>query len=234
MRALAGRRPLAVTVDLDDTLFPQREFLDGAWHDVAATGASMGVPERPLLEALTGIASEGSDRGRIIDRALERCQSPASPELVAALVDTFRGYRPAKLAAYPGVPETLARLRGWLPVACVTDGDPLIQRAKLSALGLADGFDAVVISDEIGRQFRKPHPAPFLAALERLGALPADAVHIGDRPDKDVVGPHRLGMRAIRVRTGEYAATSDPDPGPELSCDDAVSAMVAIQAALVS
>jgi hypothetical protein len=82
--ALAGRRPLAVTVDLDDTLFPQREVLDGAWHEVAATGASMGAPERPLLAALTDVASEGSDRGRIIDRALQRCRFPASPEFVAA------------------------------------------------------------------------------------------------------------------------------------------------------
>ena len=95
-------------------------------------------------------------------------------------------------------------------MACVTDGDPRIQWAKLRALGLEDAFDAVVISDEMGREFRKPHPAPFRRALVFLGAEPQGTVHVGDRPDKDVMGPAAVGMRAIRVRQGEYAGAQDP------------------------
>lgn len=80
--------------------------------------------------------------------------------------------------------------------------------------GLAGSFDVIVISDEIGREFRKPHPAPFLAALDALWIPPADAIHIGDRPEKDGLGRtgsgcgpsgcapastprHRMGCRPI-------------------------------------
>jgi putative hydrolase of the HAD superfamily len=103
------------------------------------------------------------------------------------------------------LPRRLAALRAHVPIGLVTDGDPAVQRSKLRALGLADAFDAVVISDAWGRAYRKPHRLPFDIALGSLGVEACDAVFIGDRPDKDVIGATRAGMRAIRVRTGEYA-----------------------------
>jgi HAD superfamily hydrolase (TIGR01549 family) len=228
--AITGPVPRAVTVDLDDTLFPQQRYLAGAWRAVAGAAGRHGIPEQQLLAALQKIAAQGSDRGGIIDRALAQCGTPGGPELVPELVAAFRGYRPGSLATYPGAREMLRRVRDHVPVACVTDGDPGIQRAKLSALGLADAFDAIVISDEIGREFRKPHAAPFLAALDALGVPPADAIHIGDRPEKDVAGPHRIGMRAIRVRTGEYATAPAGTPPADFTFDQVASALQAVEA----
>lgn len=234
MSGLAGRPPLAVTADLDDTLFAQHDYLDGAWRDVAAAAARRGIPGEPLRAALCEIASLGSDRGQIIDRALAACGIPAQPDLIADLVGAFRAHRPAVLTPYPGITDALWQLREVVPVGCVTDGDPQIQRAKIAALGLADAFDVIVISDETGRPFRKPHPVPFLMALHALGVVAADAVHIGDRPEKDVAGPRRLGMRAIRVMTGEYAATPNGDSPPDLTFEDAASAMQAIRDAALA
>lgn len=51
----------------------------------------------------------------------------------------------------------------------------------------------------------KPEPALFQMACERLG-LPAQAcVMVGDRPDTDIAGALRAGMRAALVRTGRFA-----------------------------
>ena len=72
----------------------------------------------------------------------------------------------------------------------------------------------VVISDALGgRHLRKPHPAPFHAALARLGCGVDGTVHVGDRPSKDVDGTRRVGMRCVRVLTGEYAG----EPGGSAS-----------------
>ena len=198
----------AVTVDLDDTLYPQAAYLDGAWRAVAARGAELGVDPVRLLAALRGTAAEGSDRGRIVDRALALV---GAAELAPApLVAAFSSYAPERLEPYPGALEALARLRAVVPVALVTDGAPAGQRAKLRALGLDDLVDAVVLSDELGgRGARKPDPRPFRAALAALGADPATTVHVGDRPAKDVVGAAAAGLRAVRVRTGEYAGAAD-------------------------
>jgi FMN hydrolase / 5-amino-6-(5-phospho-D-ribitylamino)uracil phosphatase len=42
---------------------------------------------------------------------------------------------------------------------------------------------------------RKPDPAPFLAALERLGVEPGRTVHVGDHPPHDEAGARGAGMR---------------------------------------
>ncbi len=202
----------AVLFDLDDTLYEQRAWLAGAWSAVAAAAAEHGVQREPFERALVAIAAEGSDRGRIVDRALERVGAPGDVPL-AALLAAFRGAEPARIEPFPGVRDALARLREAVPIGLVSDGDVAIQRAKLRRLELEDAFDVVVWSDEFGRERRKPHPAPFRAALDALGVQPRDAVHVGDRPGKDVRGAIGAGLRAIRVRTGEYAALPD-DPAP--------------------
>jgi putative hydrolase of the HAD superfamily len=199
----------AVLFDLDDTLYPQAAWLEGAWAAVAARGATLGVPEAGFLAALHGVAALGTDRGRIIDRALERC---GYADLgIAPLVDAFRSHDPGVLDCYPGVVEAMGLLSQLVPVGIVTDGNPAIQRAKLRALGL--GFDVVVCSDEAGRAHRKPDPLPFRRALDALAVDGSCTVFVGDRPDKDVAGAIAAGMRAVRVRTGEYASVPD-QPAP--------------------
>ncbi len=56
-------------------------------------------------------------------------------------------------------------------------------------------FDAFVFSDEVG--FAKPEACVFEAAAEGLGVEPRDIVHIGDREQKDIEGPHAVGARAV-------------------------------------
>jgi putative hydrolase of the HAD superfamily len=198
----------AVVFDLDDTLYPQREWLGGCWQAVADESAARdGVDRDRMHEALVRIASEGSDRGRIIDRALEAIGRPDVD--VAPLVSAFLAHRPSSLQPYPGAVEAVAAIRRAVPVALVTDGDPDLQRAKLALLGLDGAFDAVVLSDELGREHRKPSPEPFLRALEALRAQSPTSVVVGDRPDKDVAGAAAAGLRAVRVLTGEYARVPD-------------------------
>jgi putative hydrolase of the HAD superfamily len=191
----------AVLCDLDDTLFPQADWLAGAWRAVAESASEQGVQQAPFLKALQEIAAEGSARGGIIDRALAAVDAQIP---VADLVAVFKAYRAPGLELYPGAAQALAALRERVPIAVITDGDPGIQQGKLASLGLLGAVDHVVISDQIGREFRKPHPEPFRRALAALGVEPQFAVCIGDRPDKDVAGAAALGMRAVRVRTGEY------------------------------
>ena len=222
----------AVTVDLDDTLFPHAAYLDGAWRAVAAAAVGSGVDAdvaEVLRIALSEVAAEGSDRGRIIDRALHRCGLAGA--LVPGLVDAFLAHRPVHLELHGGVADALLRLRERFPVAIVTDGNPRSQRAKIAALGLESMVDTIVVSDELGgRHHRKPSPTPLLAALDRFGVAPDAAVHVGDRPSKDTAGAIAAGMRAIRVRSGEYAGQPD-EPAPWLSCTDFPTAVAALLAA---
>lgn len=202
MRLIRG-----VLVDLDDTLYPQAEFLDQAWRAVAAFGATRGLDADALLGALREETAAGPAGGGLIDRALDRLGAAAAH--LPALRAAFRAVSPEPLTPYPGVVRALNRLRGRVPVGLVTDGEVAGQRRKLAALGMVDAFDTVVFSDLAGPARGKPHPAPFRAALDDLGLPAAEVVMIGDHPDQDAAGAVAAGMPAVRVLTGEHAARPD-------------------------
>jgi FMN phosphatase YigB (HAD superfamily) len=204
--------PLGVVVDLDDTLYPQAEYLAGAAAAVGAAAGTRGLDGAAVHAALAAELAAGSDTGGTIDRALLAVGVPPSAlgDLVPPLVAAFTGHAPARLAPYPGVRGALEQLAAAAPLACLTDGNPAIQAAKLAATGLGDLLPVVVVTDALGgRAARKPHPAGLLAVADRLG-LPADRLLvIGDRPGKDVAVAAAVGARAVRVRQGEYAAAPD-------------------------
>ncbi|HEY1488353.1 MAG TPA: HAD family hydrolase [Micromonosporaceae bacterium] len=69
--------------------------------------------------------------------------------------------------------------------------------AHIAAMDIGGYFEAVLTSVEFG--WRKPHPAIYAEALDRLGVDPADAVFVGDTYDADFVGPESAGIRAYLI-----------------------------------
>jgi UDP-N-acetylglucosamine 2-epimerase (non-hydrolysing) len=213
----------AVLFDLDDTLYSQQEWLDGAWRAIAEVmGSLWEIDREDLYAALCKIADEGSAQGAIIDRALAAVGARNVP--ISWRVATFRAFKPGTLDPYPGVREALEDLRQRVPIGLVTDGDPELQESKLRALGLHDAFDVVVFSDMLGPLERKPSPEPFRRALAALEVDPGHAVYVGDNPVKDVTGALTAGLLPVRVTTGEYAGVPDGLP-PWRRVADAVEAM---------
>jgi FMN phosphatase YigB (HAD superfamily) len=204
--------PDLIVVDLDDTLYPQAEYLAGAWKHVAETAGRYGTDPAALHAHLTRVCAErGSGGGAIIDTALHR--TGADPVLAPVLVAAFKAFRPAHLPLYPGVQAALAGLARIAPVVILTDGDPDTQHAKLDATGIREHVAGFCITDELGgRHLRKPDPAGLLHLCATFNADPARTVVIGDRPGKDLAVAHATGSRAVRVLTGEYAGQAN-DPG---------------------
>jgi HAD superfamily hydrolase (TIGR01509 family) len=81
----------------------------------------------------------------------------------------FRRILPRPYPAMPGVGAMLdrARAQGW-GLAVVTNAPPENAEAMLAAIGLRDRFEVVIHGETCPQG--KPHPAPYLAALDRLGA----------------------------------------------------------------
>ena len=97
-----------------------------------------------------------------------------------------------------GVAETLRNLHGKYKLGVISDAIFSPGRALRKLLAHYDilkFFDAFVFSDEIGCS--KPNAALFKAAAEALDVKPCEIVHIGDREQKDIEGPHAIGARAV-------------------------------------
>jgi len=65
----------------------------------------------------------------------------------------------------------------------------------LQNFGLAPFFRTTLFSSEIGR--RKPHPEIFNRALKALSLGPEEVIFVGDRMREDILGPQKLGIRAV-------------------------------------
>ena len=93
----------------------------------------------------------------------------------------FRRVLPRPYPATPGVGAMLERAHreGWA-LAVVTNAPPENAEAMLSAIGLRHHFDLVVSGELCARG--KPHPDPYLAALEALDLPAEDALAFEDRP----------------------------------------------------
>ena len=134
----------------------------------------------------------------------------------ASLLDCAKHYGEAALKHPPQVAEgaksvlQVARACGLrLGLICNTGRTPgKVLRDLLKQFGMVDCFDSLFFSDE-GR-LRKPAKDVFLKTLQRLGAEPGGAPHVGDQPDTDLAGARASGMRSIYLkRSGGPDAEAD-------------------------
>ena len=111
----------------------------------------------------------------------------------------FRARLGTSAAPMPGLPDLLTRAEteGW-PVAVVTNAPRDNAEAMLDAIGLADRLPLRIIGDECARG--KPDPAPYAAAMERLGADPGQCVAFEDSPS-GLRSAHAAGAFVIGLRS---------------------------------
>jgi len=79
------------------------------------------------------------------------------------------------------------------------DGKPVVLPgggALVAPFEVATGRKAVVIG--------KPQPLLYEMAMKRLDVEAAECIMVGDRPDTDIAGAARLGMKTALVRTGRF------------------------------
>jgi putative hydrolase of the HAD superfamily len=96
-------------------------------------------------------------------------------------------------------------------LALITNGASCLQREKLTAAGLDDYFDVVVISGEFG--VGKPERSIFEHTLSLLGSDREHAVVIGDSLARDVDGAIAAGLSAVWVNC---SGRSRPENRPGL------------------
>jgi putative hydrolase of the HAD superfamily len=194
-------RPLrAVLFDMDDTLYPERLFVDAGFRAVARYLAErFARSEGALADRLWALHAKHG-RGRLFDTLLGELGLGDEPDLVLACLLVYRTQRTA-LQPYPGVEATLERLRSvGVATGVVSDGHAAIQRRKLAGLGaIAERLDVVVMTDELGQAYAKPSPVPFRVACRLLDVPPSLATYVGNDPRKDFRGARDAGLHTIRL-----------------------------------
>jgi putative hydrolase of the HAD superfamily len=156
---------------------------------------------------------DGQSAGAI-DALNHRFRLNLKPPDLAEVVEVYRTHSP-NIRPYEGASEFLGRLREHYRIGLLTDGRSDSQKQKLQALGLERFFDAVVFTDELGKDCWKPSTAGFEEIRRRLDVPHEACAYVGDNPAKDFLPGNRLGWRTIRmVRPGQvHAGTVAPPEG---------------------
>ncbi|HHC29799.1 MAG TPA: HAD family phosphatase [Rhodobacterales bacterium] len=133
----------------------------------------------------------------------------------------FRERLPRPYPAMPGLEALLAEAKrhGW-GVAVVTNAPRINAEAMLSAIGVREAVDLLVIGDECARA--KPDPEPYLTAMRELGETPATSLAFEDSPSgiraAKAAGLHTLALRstlddaALRAAGADATLTDFTDP----------------------
>ena len=216
--------PAAVVFDLDDTLHDTRGIEQGMLLELCAV-------VREELDGFTDeelIARFRDGRDALYERLLtgewdlETYRRAHMAETLApwgepseALVARTLELRAAQLeeARYlEHAVELLAVLRAeGVRTTLLTNGPSGMQRRKVELLGLEAHIDAIGISEELGHA--KPAPQSYRAALELIGADPAEAMMVGDHLLWDVQGALDAGLRGAVWISREPGDTRRPPPG---------------------
>jgi phosphoglycolate phosphatase len=191
--------PKAALIDLDGTLLDTAPDLAAAANRMLA---ALGRPSRSVPEISTYV---GKGIRRLVERALagELEGRPDAVLLERALPLFSAAYDEESgrhSRVFDGVVEGLDKMQAMRRrLACVTNKAERFTLPLLERMGLARYFEAVVCGDQVARG--KPDPLPYLAACERLGIAPAEALVIGDS-ENDVAAARAGGMRVVCVSYG--------------------------------
>jgi putative hydrolase of the HAD superfamily len=197
--------------DLDDTLYPERDYVRSGFAAVDSLAAA-----RRGLQGFGDACWESfvnGDRGRIFDAVLGSRFGLVDADLVGDMVEAYRLHKP-RIALHPDARRFLDRARSLAaPMALITDGPQESQRAKIDALALQATFSPIVVTAELGDGRSKPHPAAFELVQQALGRGHR-FVYIADNPQKDFLSPNQLGWTSIRIQRadGLYSQATAPTP----------------------
>lgn len=201
----------AVVFDLDDTLYPERQFVLSGFRAVAEwVRQKYGIQDFfPLLNSLF----DQGQRGNIFDSALALCGIKVEARMLKGMVRVYRSHQP-DIKLFEDAEPALIFCRQRYRTGLITDGYVATQRNKVQALNLSNRLDAVIFSGVFGRENWKPSPVPYREMCRLLDVASADCVYIGDNPAKDFITAkelHWLTIRVVREGTEHGQKRVSPD-----------------------
>ena len=212
----------AVVFDLHGTLI--EDLLTAGRDDLLAQmAATLSVPADDFAAAWQQTGKRRTDGGfdTVEECVVHICQAlNARPdaERIEAAVELRIGYIRSRLRPRRDAVETLTRLRSLgLQIASISDCGLEVPMVWFET-PFAPLIDAPLFSSREG--LRKPAPALYLRACERLGVEPVDCLYVGDGNSRGLLGARDVGMTtvlvavpgAVRYDDGQFEAAEWPGP----------------------
>lgn len=198
----------AITLDLDDTLWPiwpaieraEKALDDWLSQHAPMTAALFSNPaaRHEIREHVTRSRPElkynlSAIRREAIRVALYR--SGEDPLLAEAAFNVFFEER-NRVTLFEDAVLALEFLSGRYPLVAVSNGNADVER-----IGIGRYFRAAISAQQFG--VGKPDPRIFHAAAGAVEVLPQEVLHVGDDATLDVLGALNCGMQTVWVNRSD-------------------------------
>ncbi|PQD96169.1 haloacid dehalogenase [Pradoshia eiseniae] len=194
----------AVIFDLDDTLISERKYIESGYRHISKLLSSkLEKNEFDLYELLIKLFSQSPKN--VFNRLFDTLNKPYTKSDILELVEEYRNHIPL-IEFYIDVLPCLEMLKEkGLKLGIITDGYAIAQRQKLEAVQAFELFDEIIVTDELGREYWKPHVKAFELMKERLNIEFNEMIYVGDNPEKDFHIGAQYPVHTIRIyREGVY------------------------------
>lgn len=194
----------AVIFDLDDTLISEREYMKSGFYHVSRILCNkLQIEQGSIYRLLLELSSE--EPKMVFNRLYDRLGVSYDEEDIVELISEYRNHYP-DISFYVDVIPCINKLKKiGIKTGIITDGYAVTQKQKLKKLNAYHYFDEIIITDELGRDYWKPHPLPFEMLRRKLHVEFDQMVYIGDNPQKDFYIREIYPIGTVRIhRNGFY------------------------------
>jgi putative hydrolase of the HAD superfamily len=198
----------AIIFDLDDTLISEKQYIESGFRHIAKLLSDRyDKKEIELYKVLNKLFINSPKN--VFNRLFETFEIPYTKKQIIELVEEYRNHVP-NIDFYNDVLPCLDVLKNKkIKMGVITDGYTNAQRNKLMTVNANNHFDEIVVTDELGREFWKPHPKAFEIMKEKLNVEFHEMIYVGDNPEKDFYISSVYPIRTVRVyREGVYTEKS--------------------------
>jgi putative hydrolase of the HAD superfamily len=178
---------VVVSFDLDDTLYKEINFLKSAYKEIAFDLQNE-IGKNIYFEMLA-IRRSG---GKVFEQIIKKYKLKCSVDL---LLTKYRNHKPNISPLSHAIALLKFCKKQNYKLALITDGRSVSQRNKLESLKIANYFDDIIISEEIGSE--KPNKRNFQILVDKYPEH--NFYYIGDNISKDFLAPNGLGWLTICI-----------------------------------
>lgn len=177
-------------------------------------GAGLKEDADHAMELLYGLmAKHGMEDRHLFQKFLKETIGQVDYHILAAGIVAYRAQREIK--PYPGVLETLDRLRQRYALAILSDAPRLKAWLRLVTMNLDDHFEKVICREDTRRT--KEKLAPFRRISRELHLPPEQCLMVGDNIARDIRNGKAAGMKTCFARYGNPA---EKESGADVEIND--------------
>ncbi len=218
----------AILFDIDNTLMDFMKMKTRCCNEAidAMIGAGWKVNKKRALESLYDLYDKyGIEYDKIFQKLLKKETGKIDYRILAHGVTTYRNFRETYLVPYSNVISTLLKLNKKYRLAVVSDAPRIYAWMRLVTMKLDSFFEFVITKGDVKRE--KTSTTPFNVVLNNLKIKPNEALMIGDRINRDINTPKKLGIKTCYARYGDSKPVPFGKSGADFEIDD-ISGLIKI------